>query len=118
MSRVLPPFINVNGGFGIPTLSSNSVTVTTTNVAFDFYNHRNLGRAFRGLIIVRLAQAIPTGTTGTLPIVFTSEGGNSTPVTTFNGDPITVGDIPGTGVYILWYESQTDTLQLLTGSLV
>jgi hypothetical protein len=53
-----------------------------------------------------------------LPIVFTSEGGNSTPVTTFNGDPITVGDIPGTGVYILWYESQTDTLQLLTGSLV
>jgi hypothetical protein len=118
MSRILPPYIYVNGGFGIPTLSSNSVTVTTTNVAFDFYNHRNIGRPFRGLLIVRLAQAIPTGTTGTLPIVFTSDGGNSTPVTTFNGDPITVGDIPGTGVYILWYESQTDTLQLLTGSLV
>ena len=47
MSRVLPSFINVNGGFGIPTLSSNSVTVTTTNVAFDFYNHRNIGRPFR-----------------------------------------------------------------------
>ena len=52
MSRILPPYINVNGGFGIPTLSSNSVTVTTTNVAFDFNNHRNIGRPFRGLLIV------------------------------------------------------------------
>lgn len=117
MSAILPPYINVNGGFGIPTLSSNSVSVTTTNVAFDFNNHRNVGRPFRGLLIVRLAQAIPAGTTDTLPIVFTSDGSNSTPVTTFNGDPVTVADIPGTGVYVLWYESQTDTLQLLTGSL-
>ena len=117
MSAILPPYINVNGGFGIPTLSSNSVSVTATNVAFDFNNHRNVGRPFRGLLIVRLAQAIPAGTTDTLPIVFTSDGSNSTPVTTFNGDPVTVADIPGTGVYVLWYESQSDTLQLLTGSL-
>lgn len=117
MSRILPAYINVNGGFGIPTLSSNSVSVTTSNVSFDFNNHRNIGRAFRGLLIVRLAQAIPAGTTDTLPIVFTSDGANAVPVTTFNGDPVTVADIPGTGVYVLWYESQTNTLQLLTGSL-
>jgi len=115
MSIILPPYINVNGNFGIPTLSSNNVAVTTNNVAFDFNNHRNLGRPFRGLIIVRLAQAIPTGTTDTLPIVFTSDGSNITPVTTFNGDDVTVSDIPGTGIYILWYESSSDTLQLLTG---
>ena len=113
MSIILPPSINVNGY--IPTLSSNSVAVTTTNVAYDFNNHRNVGRPFRGLLIVRLAQAIPTGTTDTLPIVFTTDGGTTTPVTTFNGDAVTVSDIPGTGVYILWYESQSDTLQLLTG---
>ena len=117
MSFVLPAYINVNGNFGIPTLSSNSVSVTANNVSFDFNAHRNLGRPFRGLVIVRLAQAIPTGTTATLPIVFTSDGGNAKPVTTFNGDPVTVADIPGTGVYVLWYESQTDTLQLLTGAL-
>ena len=116
MSTILPPWINVNVN-GIPTLSSNSVAVTTTNVAFDFNNHRNIGRPFRGLLIVRLAQAIPDGTTATLPIVFTSDGGNSTPVTTFSGEAITVADIPGTGVYILWYESQSNTLQLLIGSL-
>ena len=108
---ILPSFINVNIN-GIPTLSSNSVSVGSANVAFDFNNHRNVGRPFRGLLIVRLAQAIPTGTTDTLPIVFTSGGSNPKEVTTFNGDAVTVADIPGTGVYILWYESQIDTLQL------
>ena len=116
MSTILQTLINVNVN-GIPTLSSNSVSVTTTNVAIDFNNHRNVGRPFRGLLIIRLAQAIPAGTTDTLPIVFTSDGSNLTPVTTFNGDAVTVADIPGTGVYVLWYESSSSTLQLLTGSL-
>lgn len=116
MNFVLPPFINVNQN-GIVTLSSNSVSVSTAAVSFDFNNHRNIGRPYRGLLVVRLAQAVPTGTTDTLPIQFTSDGGNMQPVTTFNGDAVTVADIPGTGVYLLWYESQTNTLQLLTGSL-
>ena len=116
MSFVLPPYISVNQN-GIVTLSSNSVSVSTTAVSFDFNNHRNIGRPYRGLLIVRLAQAIPTGTTDTLPVQFTSDGGNAQEVTTFNGDAVTVADIPGTGVYLFWYESQTDTLQLLTGSL-
>ena len=111
---ILPAFINVNIN-GIPTLSSNSVSVGSANVAFDFNNHRNIGRPFRGLLIVRLAQAIPAGTTDTLPIVFTSGGSNPKEVTTFNGDAVTVADIPGTGVYLFWYESQTNTLQILTG---
>ena len=114
MSIILPPYINVNQN-GITTISSNSVSVSTTAVSFDFNNHRNIGRAYRGLLIVRLAQAIPTGTTDTLPIVFTSDGGNAQAVTTFNGAAVTVADIPGTGVYLFWYESQTNTLQILTG---
>ena len=112
---IVPAYITVNGG--IPTLSSNSVSVGTTAVSFDFTNHRNVGRPYRGLVIVRLAQAIPTGTTDTLPIQFTSSGGNIQAVTTFNGDPVTVADIAGTGVYLAWYESSTDSLQLLTGTL-
>lgn len=108
---ILPAYINVNVN-GIPTLSSNSVTVGTTQVAFDFNNHRNVGRPFRGLIIIRLAQAIPTGTTATLPIVFTSDGSNTQTLTKENGEAVTVADIPGTGIYILWFESQTNTLQV------
>ena len=116
MSTLLPLYINVNVN-GIPTLRSLSVTVGTASVAFDFNNHRNVGRPFRGLLVVNLAQLIPTGTTTTLPIVFTSGGGSVAEVTTFNGDPVTVADIPGTGIYLFWYESQTDSLQLLTGLL-
>lgn len=108
---ILPAYINVNIN-GIPTLSSKGVAVGTTNVAFDFNNHRNVGAPFRGLIIVRLTQAIPTGTTGTLPIVFTSDGGNTQPLLKENGEPVTVADIPGTGIYILWFESSTGTLQV------
>lgn len=113
---LLPAYINVNQT-GIPALRSLSVTVGTTDVRFDFNNHRNIGRPFRGLLIINLAQLIPTGTTDTLPIVFTSDGGSAAELTTFNGDPVTVADIPGTGIFICWYESQTDSLQLLTGAL-
>ena len=116
VTMLLPAYINVNQT-GIPALRSLSVTVGTTDVRFDFNNHRNVGRPFRGLLIINLNQVIPTGTTDTLPIVFTSDGDAVTAVTTFNGDPVTVADIPGTGIYIFWYESQTDTLQLLTGQL-
>ena len=113
---LLPAYINVNQS-GIPAIRSLSVTVGTNDVRFEFNNHRNVGRPFRGLLVVNLAQLIPTGTTATLPIVFTSGGGNVATLTTFNGDPVTVADIAGTGIYLAWYESQSDSLQLLTGSL-
>ena len=113
---LLPAYINVNQS-GIPALRSLSVTVGTNDVRFEFNNHRNVGRPFRGLLVVNLAQLIPAGTTDTLPIVFTSGGGNVANLTTFNGTPVTVADIAGTGIYLAWYESSTDTLQLLTGSL-
>lgn len=64
---------------------------------------------------VRLNQAIPTGTTTTLPIVFTSGGGNPQRLTGFNGADITVAQISGTGIYLCWFEHTTNTLQLLTG---
>jgi hypothetical protein len=37
--------------------------------------------------------------------VFTSGGGSVASVTTFNNEPVTVADITGTGVYLMWYES-------------
>ena len=110
-TQVLPTRINVNQ-LGIPTISSNSVSVSTTQVAFDFNNHRNVGRPFRGLLIVDLAQIIPAGTTATLPIVFTTSGGNAQPLLKENNEPVTVADIPGTGVYILWYDNESNRLQV------
>ncbi len=111
---ILPAYINVNQG-GIPALRSLSVTVTSTAVQFDFNNHRNIGRPFRGLIVINLAQSIPADTTGTLPIVFASEGANPTTLTGYNGDAVTASDIKGTGIYLVWHESSTGILQLVTG---
>lgn len=109
---IIPTYINVNKN-GIPTVKSLSVNVTSTEVQFDFNNHRNIGLPFRGLIIVNLAQQIPSGTTTTLPIVFTSENSNTIPLLGYNNAPITVADIKGTGIYLVWHESQTGVLQLI-----
>ena len=114
MSTLLPLYINVNRS-GIPALRSLSVSVTANDVRFDFNNHRNVGSPFRGLIVINLAQAIPTGTTTTLPITFTSENSNTVNLTGFNGDNITVADIPGTGIYLIFVDAPTNTVQLLTG---
>ena len=113
---MLLPIYNVNTR-GISTIRSLSVNVTTTDVRFDFNSHRNVGSPYRGLLIVDLAQAIPEGTTTTLPIVFTTASGNPINVTTFNGENVTVANIAGTGVYLFWLDATSNTLQLLTGAL-
>jgi len=113
-TQVLPQRINVNQ-LGIPTVSSKSVTVGTTQVAFDFNNHPTLGQPFRGIVVVRLNQAIPAGSTTTLPIVFTSDGTNAVNLVGYNGDNVTVAGIPGSGIYLVFVDSQSNTVQLLTG---
>nr|DAX08749.1 MAG TPA: hypothetical protein [Bacteriophage sp.] len=42
--------------------------------------------------------------------MFTSGGGSPKNLTGYNGADITVSNIPGTGIYLCWYESSTDTL--------
>ncbi len=111
---LLPFNINVNVN-GIPALRTIGVTVSTTEVRFDFNSHRNVGRPFVGIVAVQLAQAIPTGTATTLPVVFTTDGGNAANLTTYDGENVTVADIAGTGIYLVWADTQSGTVQLLTG---
>jgi hypothetical protein len=113
---LLPFNINVNVN-GLPCLRSTAVTVSTTEVRFDFNSHRNVGRPFVGVVVVQLAQAIPDGTTTTLPVVFTTEGGNPANLTTYDGANVTVADIAGTGIYLVWVDTQSGVVQLLTGAV-
>lgn len=94
-------------------LRSLSVNVTAADVQFVFRNRPNFGRPYFGGLYAFLAQAIPAGTTATLPIVFTSDGGNPTPVVGLDDVPITVADIQGTGVYHFFYDQSAGRLQLL-----
>lgn len=119
MSTLLPLRINTNVN-GIPSISSQSVTVNTAGdtVSFEFLNHQNVGSPFRGWITVRLAQAVPTGTATTAEVQFTSDGGGAVPLIGYDNEPVTVANLRGTGVYICWYESQTRYLQLVTGNFI
>lgn len=95
---------NVNG---IPYLSTTNVTVTDEAV--------NLALGFRriqpvGYFTVRLTSAIPTGTTQTLPIQLTLNG-TSRPLTFFDGTPVTVADITGTGVLMVFNDRFNGILQ-------
>lgn len=105
------PFQYINTR-GIPTIKSNGVNVTTDAVTFSFRADTSFGNPFRGLLLVYLADAIPTGTTDTLPIRFTSTAGTET-VTTYGDTPWTVADVPGTGVYLVYYDRSVGTLQVL-----
>ena len=99
---------------GSAAIASTGVKVNTADVVFTFKNHAFVNANCRGTVFVNLMQAIPTGTTGTLPILFGTNG-TTQAVTKFNGDALTVADVPGTGVVQLRFERDTDTLQLMTG---
>lgn len=101
-------YVNING---IPTVKSQSVSVSETSVVFKFRPDFDR-RPFRGLLLVNLDQLIPEGTTTTLPVQF-SMAGNTSTLTLAGGDNVTVADIPGTGVYLVYYDRFTDTLQWL-----
>ena len=107
------PFAWVNRN-GSAAIASTGVVGNTENVVFSFRNHAFVNANYRGTIFVNLHQAIPTGTTNTLPILFETNGVTQA-VTKFNGNPLTVADIAGTGVYQFWFERDTNTLQLMTG---
>lgn len=94
-------------------IRSLSVNVTAENVQFVFRGQPNTPRPYFGGLYADLAQAIPTGTTATLPIIFTSEGGNPTAVVGINNEPITVAEITGTGIYHLFYDQRNNRLQLI-----
>ena len=96
---------------GIPTIKAQSVVVSDTSVDFKFNPDWN-SRPFRGLLLVYIPEEIPTGTTTTLPVRF-SMAGTTSNGTVPGGANLTVADLPGVGVYLLYYDRISDTLQLL-----
>jgi hypothetical protein len=101
-------YINVRG---IPTIKTQTVVVSDSAVTFKFAPDFD-GRPFRGLILVYISEAIPTGTTTTLPVQFSMAGTTST-VTFAGGTGVTVADLPGVGIYLVYFDRWADTLQLI-----
>lgn len=101
-------YVNING---IPTIETRGINVTDTSVDFKFQPDWDRN-PFRGLLLVNISEAIPTGTTTTLPIRFSMSGVTSN-VTVAGGGNLTVADLPGTGVYLIYYDRFSDILQMI-----
>lgn len=99
---------NING---IPYLSSTNITVndTTVDIALGFRRIQPVG-----YLTIRLEDAIPEGTTETLPVNLTLNG-TSRPLTLFDGTPVTAAElIGGTGVILVFNDRFNGILQLMS----
>lgn len=102
------PFVN---GW-IPYLSVSNVTVGTTSVdlAMGFRDIAPTGQMF-----VRIPIAIPAGTDPSLPITLTLNR-NARSLTGFGGAAVTVADLTGTGVILVFNDLDNGILQLLSAT--
>lgn len=96
---------NVNG---VAYLRTNGVTVGTDSVDFAL-GFRRIPPV--GYLTVNIADAIPTGTTGTLPVRLTLNG-NSRTLTFFGGASVTAADLTGTGIITVFYDWYNGLLTL------
>lgn len=99
--------VNRRGSLLLPT---TGLTVSATAATFTLPSYRVSGP--RGTMLIKISQAFPDGATATLPIVFAANGGTQA-ATKVGGDPLTIADIQGTGVYEFYYDRESSTLQLL-----
>ena len=106
--------ITTNTG-GIPLLISTRTTVgtETIDIAMGFRRIQPVG-----YFTVRLSDAIPAGTTTTLPVTLTLNG-TTRALTLFDGTPVTVAElIGGTGVFLVFNNRFDGILQLMSRTTV
>lgn len=96
------------------TLPSTNVTVGTDNVTIEIPNHAFFRRDYVGGFYLNLREAIPAGTTTTLPILI-GVNGDTRPLMEMTGTPVTVANIAGAGIYALHYNKVTNELYLVNG---
>lgn len=105
---------NING---IPYLQTTNTTVGAASVDFALGSYRRPLPPV-GYFTVRIADAIPTGTTATLPITLTRNG-QTRALTLFDGSPVTVAElIGGTGAILVFNDAENGILQLMSRTIV
>ena len=105
---------NING---IPYLQTSNTTVGTASVDFALGSYRRPLPPV-GYFTVRIADAIPTGTTATLPITLTRNG-QTRALTLYDGSPVTVAElIGGTGAILVFNDAENGILQLMSRTIV
>lgn len=112
MADTILKFVN---GRGIPCIETIGVNVGTDAVTFQFNNHPFVSARFAGLIFVKISHTY-TAPSSPLPIRFTTVGAatSTQDLIGTNNTPITSADFSNTGVYGVFYDRDTNKMQLIT----
>lgn len=102
------------GGSNRNTIPSVNVTVGTENVTIEIPNHSFYRRNYVGSFFLNLRTPIPSGTTGTLPVLIGTNG-DTRPLMETEGVPVTAANLAGAGIYEIHYNKYTDELYLVNG---
>lgn len=105
--------ITTNAG-GIAYINNTNVTVGTDSVdiALGFRRIQPLG-----YFTVRMANAIPSDATTTLPVTLTLNG-TTRALTLPNGTAVTVADIIGSNVFLVFNDRFNGVLALMSRTIV
>lgn len=106
------PNITTNAG-GIPYISSTNVTIGTEiiDIALGFRRIQPVG-----YMTIFINDAIPTGTTTTLPVTLTLNG-TSRALTLPNGTPVTAAELIGTNVITVFNDRFRGVLALTSRTI-
>jgi hypothetical protein len=104
--------VTTNAG-GIPYLSSTNVTIgtETVDVALGFRRIQPVG-----YLTIFIDDAIPTGTTGTLPVTVTLNG-TTRALTLPNGTPVTAAELIGVNVLTVFNDRFRGILSLMSRTI-
>ena len=97
---------------GIPLLESGNVTTDATNVTITLADRSFRWLNQKGVFLFRLNQEIPAAGAA-LPVVF-SVNDFTQPLSNVGGTAITGSQLTRTGVYFVYYDKDSNLMQLLT----
>lgn len=106
------PNVTTNAG-GIPYLSPSNVTVSTetVDIALGFRRIQPIGH-----LTIFIDDAVPTGTTGTLPVTITLNG-TTRALTLPNGAPVTAAELIGVNIIDVFNDRFKGILALMSRTI-
>lgn len=96
---------------GFPCIESTGVSLTTSNLIYNFNKHPFVNNYFYGGFYIKLTDT-PTAPDTAVPVLFTTAGNNSIAVLDKNGIAVTTATIAD-GIYLAFYDRGNNKLQLL-----
>lgn len=111
MANTILKYVNSRG---IPCIESQSVELTSEAEVFYFNSHPFVSNKFQGEVFIKIAGTNSAPTTA-VPIKFNTKGVSNSLISVYNaqGIVITTATFSGDGVYIGFYDSDTNMLRLL-----